>query len=98
MLPALLPRGRRLCASNGAYVRDGGGMSTEEMPSQEDWAIARPAIIPRPTFSPAGLAFGLTFLLWGLITSSVLIVVGLAVVVVSLIGWIGELRHDERRS
>jgi hypothetical protein len=55
-------------------------------------------MIPRPTFSPAGVAFGITFLMWGLLTSVVLSAAGLAVLVASLIGWIGELRHEERRS
>jgi hypothetical protein len=50
--------------------------------------------LPKPTFWPAGMAFGVTFLLWGLITSPVLIVAGLAIVAVSLAGWIGDLRHE----
>jgi hypothetical protein len=66
--------------------------------SKEDWGIARPEVIPRPTFAPAGVAFGITFLMWSLLTSTVLAVAGLAVFVVSLAGWIGELRHEERRS
>jgi hypothetical protein len=60
-----------------------------------DWSAARPEVIPRPTAWPAGMAFGTTFLMWGLVTSIVLIVVGLVVVVVSLIGWIGEMRHEQ---
>ena len=60
-----------------------------------DWSAARPEIIPRSTAWPAGLAFGITFLMWGFITSLVLILVGLAVVVVSLVGWIGEMRHEQ---
>ena len=67
-------------------------------PAKSDWSPARPEIIPRPTFWPAGLAFGITFLMWGMLTSFVLTLVGLAVFTVSLVGWIGELRHEERRS
>jgi len=67
-------------------------------PAGDDWTAARPAVIPRPTFWPAAVAFGITFFLWGLITSVVLIVVGLSMFVVSIIGWIGELRHEERQS
>ena len=51
--------------------------------------------IPRPTYFPAAMAFGITFSLWGLVTSPVVLVVGLVVVAVSLMGWIGELRHEE---
>jgi hypothetical protein len=42
------------------------------------------------------MAFGITLLFWGLITSIVLVVVGLGVIVVSLNGWIGEIRGEER--
>ena len=34
------------------------------MSGKEDWGAARPAEIPRPTIWPAGLAFGITFLMW----------------------------------
>jgi hypothetical protein len=73
-------------------------MSSEQPLSKEDWSVARPESIPRPTFWPAGLALGITFLMLGLLTSLVVIAVGLAVFIVSLVGWIGELRHEERRS
>jgi hypothetical protein len=63
----------------------------------EDWSEARPAHIPRPTAWPAGLAFGIAFLLWGLVTSPVLLAVGAGVFAVCLRGWIGELRHEEER-
>ncbi len=68
-------------------------MSTND---KKDWGIARPQKIPAPTFAPAALAFGITFFMWGLLTSMVLIVVGLIVMVVSLTVWIGEIRHAAR--
>lgn len=60
-----------------------------------DWSRPRPEIIPRPTWWPAAMAFGITFLLWGLITSPVVLGAGCLTVAVSLVGWIGELGHDE---
>jgi hypothetical protein len=66
----------------------------EGLPSGPDWNEARPATIPPPTFWPAAMAFGLTFLFWGLITSPVLWIVGLALVFTALGGWIGEMRHE----
>ncbi len=60
-----------------------------------DWSEAKPAHIPRPTVWPAGLAFGTSFLLWGLITSPVLLGVGLTLFVVCLAGWIGEFGHEQ---
>jgi hypothetical protein len=60
-----------------------------------DWGIPRPATIPAPTYFPAATAFGATFFLWGLITSPVVLVAGLVVLVVSIVGWIGEMRRDQ---
>jgi hypothetical protein len=64
---------------------------------REGWNVPRPATIPRPTAWPAGLALGVTILAWGLVTSLIMVSVGLAVVVVCLAGWIGEMRHERRQ-
>jgi hypothetical protein len=71
--------------------------ASEGAPNDEkrDWGVAKPATIPRPTYSPAALAFGLTFFLWGLIASPVVLVVGLLVTAVALASWIGEMRDGE---
>lgn len=50
--------------------------------------------LPSPTFWPAGLALGITFLFWSLITSWVVFVVGLIVFTGSLAGWIADIRHE----
>jgi hypothetical protein len=60
----------------------------------EEWSVAKPDAIPPPTFVPAAMAFGTSLFMWGLLTSVVLIAVGLSVMVVSMVGWIGEMRHD----
>jgi hypothetical protein len=52
--------------------------------------------LPRATSWPAGLALAITFLFWGLITSWVILTLGGALFVVSLAGWITNLR-DERK-
>jgi len=61
---------------------------------QSDWTLARPAVVPRPTSWPAGTAFGIAFLLWGIVTSPVVAGAGGIALVVSLLGWIGEMRHE----
>lgn len=77
-------------------------MKTESDPRTEalssidhpDWARARPAVVPRPTYWPAGTAFGIAFLFWGIVTSPVVAGAGGLALVVSLVGWIGEMRHE----
>ncbi|MFL5731700.1 MAG: hypothetical protein ACJ78Q_00750 [Chloroflexia bacterium] len=61
------------------------------------WSWAQPEHIPLPTYWPAGLALGVTLLLWGLITSPLLTIIGLIVFATSLAGWIGELRNEHRQ-
>jgi uncharacterized membrane protein len=60
-----------------------------------DWNVPLPAEIPRATYFPATMAFGITFFLWGLVASPVVLAVGLVVLVVALGGWIGEMRRDD---
>ncbi len=49
--------------------------------------------LPQPTYWPAVLALGITFLAWGIVTSLVISAVGLVLFALALAGWIGELRH-----
>jgi len=60
----------------------------------KDWNEAQPRTIPHPTAWPAGMAFGTTIFFWGLITSPVLLGIGLLVMAASLAGWIEEMRHE----
>jgi len=46
----------------------------------------------QPTF-PAGLAMGVAFLFWGLITTWVVWLVGIVLFIAALAGWIMEIRH-----
>jgi hypothetical protein len=61
-----------------------------------EWEPLPAEHLPRPTYFPAGLAMGIAFLFWGLITSWVIIVVGLALFAASLAGWITEIRYERR--
>lgn len=73
-----------------ATSADGGGATAEG-----DWSKPKPDVIPRPTYFPAAMAFGITCSLWGIVTSPVVLGIGLLVVALSLGGWIGEMRHEE---
>ena len=57
------------------------------------WQMLPIEPLPRPTYFPAGLAMGVAFLFWGLITTWVVLLVGVALFIASLAGWIAEIRH-----
>ena len=50
--------------------------------------------LPRPNFFPAGLAMGITLILWGLITSWVILAVGIGLFAASFAGWIYEILRE----
>jgi hypothetical protein len=58
--------------------------------------IPKPPTIPDPTWWPAALALGITLTGWGLIASYVVFLMGFALVVFSVAGWIGDIL-DERK-
>ena len=57
------------------------------------WQVLPDTPLPHPTYFPAGLAMGVAFLFWGLITTWVVLAVGVALFVAALAGWITEIRH-----
>lgn len=63
-------------------------MDLEKYPLQKP----DPEILPEPTIWPISLAFGILFLFWGFISSLGLSILGFLVMVVSIAGWIADLR------
>ena len=61
---------------------------------REGWNVPKPDVIPRPTAWPPALALAITLTAWGLVTSPVVLGVGVALLAVSLAGWIAEIRHE----
>jgi hypothetical protein len=62
----------------------------------EGWEKLPDEHLPRPTYFPAGLAMGTTLVFWSLITSWVILVVGMGLVAASLAGWISEILHEHK--
>lgn len=58
------------------------------------WQRVEDTHLPRPTSWPVALAFAITLLAWGLVTTWIISAVGLALLAVSIAGWIGELLHE----
>ena len=72
-------------------------LSTEHPVSYQDkdsWSEPRPQNIPRPTYSPAVLALAIVCLLWGMVTTYLISLLGAILFILGLAGWIGELRHE----
>ncbi|HKJ44041.1 MAG TPA: hypothetical protein VKA27_18230 [Sunxiuqinia sp.] len=55
---------------------------------------ADPEIIPEPTIWPIGLAFGALFVFWGFVASLGLTIAGIIITIVSLAGWIADLKPE----
>lgn len=66
------------------------------MEPKPNWKPLPPQRQPRPTYFPAGLAMGVAFLFWGLITSWVVLAVGAALFIAALAGWITDIRHERK--
>jgi len=70
--------------------------ASEQYIPTEEWNDPLPEVIPRPTYWPIVFALGVNFLLFGVVTRYVMSGVGLILLVIALVGWIGEMRHDQR--
>lgn len=55
---------------------------------------AEPVDLPEPTYWPFFLAFGITFLLWGILTSWLISIIGLITLIIALGGWMSDLYHE----
>lgn len=60
------------------------------------WTAPRSQVIPRATYSPAVMALAIVCLLWGLVTSYLISLLGFVLLAVGLAAWIGELRHERQ--
>jgi len=58
------------------------------------WSLPKPEHLAGPTYWPAVMALGITMMLWGVVTAVLISLVGLALFVLALDGWIGELLHE----
>jgi hypothetical protein len=72
-------------------------MDNETPTTHAGWEPLPHEHLPRPTYFPAGMAMGVTFFFWGLITSWVILAVGVGLFASSLAGWITEIRHERKR-
>jgi hypothetical protein len=60
-----------------------------------DWTDSKPATLPKPTYAPVSVAFGLMLGAAGVVTSFWVSVAGLILFVLGLANWIGGLVHEQ---
>jgi hypothetical protein len=65
--------------------------------SHPGWTVLPPEKLPEPGVWPVTMALGITFLVWGLVTSLIITGVGLALFAVALAGWIRDIRHERTK-
>ncbi|QDV49658.1 hypothetical protein [Gimesia fumaroli] len=66
-------------------------MSTESTESQIE-QTEEPEL--RPTYAPAALAMGITFMSWGILTHWSMSVIGIAVIVGAIWSWMHEIHSS----
>ena len=62
--------------------------------SEDNKYKAKPVDLPEPTYWPFFLAFGISLMVWGILTSWLISLIGLIVFVIALGGWISDLYHE----
>jgi hypothetical protein len=60
-----------------------------------EWQQPKPATLSEPTYWPVIMASGITFLAWGALTSYLLSIFGFVLLVMAVVNWIGDIRHEQ---
>jgi hypothetical protein len=79
--------------TNNNAMSNSGASGKTGVPGEE-WIVPQGVHIPEPTYMPVFMAIGMVCLLWGIVTTPLISLVGAALFVISIVGWIGELRHE----
>jgi hypothetical protein len=69
-------------------------MSQPDTPIQQEWSEPQPRTLPRPTSAPFLLAIGTAMGFWGIVTSPIMSLGGVALFVGALVMWMNELRRE----
>ena len=65
--------------------------------SYRGWSVLPPEKLPESGIWPVTLALGITFLVWGLVTTLIITGVGVVLFAVALAGWIRDIRHERAK-
>lgn len=72
-----------------------GNIPLAEQKNRDGWHTPKPEVIPSPTYWPVVLAFGVTLMGFGVLTSYLISLVGLVLFVLAMSKWIGELCREQ---
>lgn len=61
-----------------------------------DW-YAPHVHVPNPTYWPMVLALGIAVFFWGFMTMLIVNLIGLALMLIAIVNWIGEVRHEHEQ-
>jgi hypothetical protein len=62
---------------------------------KEGW-VALTEELPRPTYWPITMAVAITLIAFGIVNSFLIIIIGIVLLIVALVGWIGDVRDEAR--
>jgi len=60
------------------------------------WIPLRGEPLPQPTYWPVVMAVGITAVLWGIVTSLLISLAGLALIIISICGWIVDVKNERQ--
>lgn len=75
---------------------NGSEFATGTGAADDGWTKPQNMHIPDSTYMPVVMALGMVCIFWGILTTPLLSLVGAVLFVISITGWIGELRHEHR--
>lgn len=64
-------------------------------PGKEDWVELHEEL-PRPTYWPISMSVAITLIAFGIVNTVLITVFGIVLLIISLIGWIGDVRDEAR--
>lgn len=72
------------------------GFSPNEPVSSESWSIPKPEVMASPSYWPFVLAFGTALMGLGVLTSILIVIIGILFFILAIVKWMGELFDEQR--
>ncbi len=63
--------------------------------SKDDWIVLHEEL-PKPTYWPISMAVAITLIAFGIVNALLIVIIGIILLIISLVGWIGDVRDEAR--